>query len=154
MIVFHPDIGQHSNFGEINRKISRELDYYVEETPHSWFSDSPFLFDYKWNGSEYEFDFIFEVVNLHTGEKYEKGTRQAKKNLHRYITFRPRVLLGCPVCRRTRVTKPDGNLNWSEVCPSCHNSRLFVYFVTGKQDVRDFCEYRMFERPPHYGGLL
>lgn len=153
MKVFHPDIGMMSNYGEITGEIGRVIDMLLEGTDYTWFCGSCFLFEHMLVGRHYEFRYVFEIEDMKTGES--KPVDKVVELLNtRHVEFRPRVLEGCPVCRRTRVEVPSGPERWGDQCPWCHSSRLFVFFVTGREDVRLFCETRQFQRPSMYGGLL
>jgi len=156
LIVVYPDLSYHSNFGEISEKISERLDFICQGTQYTWESnDGAFLFKYWFDGSSYRFDFNIVAVDLKTGKWNREETDSMRKELGRIIEFRPRILVGCPVCRNTHVVTPDGSDRWTpNVCPTCAESRMFCVFVTSKEDVRRFCDWKEFKRPAMYGGLL
>jgi hypothetical protein len=153
--VFHPDIGMASNYGDISGEIAKVLDEFCMDRGLSWYSDSPFLFHHEMRNGWYAFVYDFQIINVASGQLDVASERLVKEVLlPGRVDFRPLGLEGCPVCRRTRISIERGNERWGETCPYCHNSKVFVYFVTSKQDVRLFCEARNFQRPPTYGSLL
>jgi len=147
MKVIHPDLTFYTNYDEITRIVAKALDDFAMADGLSWYTDQPFLFSCNPTA------FHFTIENPATGlENKEKGAEYAAK-LGQMLSFEPKVLNGCPVCRTVRILDALSKDRVGDVCGRCHEARTFNMHVTCREDVTNFCDHYRFKLPSTYGGL-